>query len=211
MKKLTQTEINTASICHKLSKLIGPVTAKSLFNGYGIFKNEHMFGIYQKKFFYIRATAQFAELLRQIGATPCPYISTTSAQYFHLPDEITEDDEKYKSYLELSIAQVKFEKSQKKRKKQSQIRDLPNLSIKHERLLARIDVKNVKEFKRRGPEKVFVQLKSIILLEGLELYWKLVGALYLKHYSLLTREEKEKHLVLLNIALAQENYPPETL
>lgn len=211
MKKFTQTEINTAFISQKLAKLIGPVTVKSLFNGYGVFKNEHMFGIYQRKFFYIRATKEFAALLLKLGATPCPYTSSSAAQYFYLPDEITQDDEKYRLYLNLSIAQVAYEKKRKKKKKQSQIRDLPNLSIKHERLLGRIGVRNVKEFKRRGPAKIFTQLKGIILIEGLGLYWKLVGALYLKHDSLLTREEKEEHLRLLNIALAQENYPQETL
>lgn len=211
MKKFTQAEINTAFICCKLTKLIGPVTVKSLFNGYGVFKNEHMFAIYQKKLLYIRATKQLADLLLQAGAIPYPYTVSSTVKYFYLPDSITKDDEKYKMYLNLSITQIIHEKQQQRKKRKSQIRDLPNLSIKHERLLGRIGVKNVKEFRRRGPEKIFVQLKEIIWLKDLTLYWKLVGALHLKHESLLTTKEREEHLQRLDFVLAQTNYPKETL
>ncbi|MFC0322608.1 TfoX/Sxy family DNA transformation protein [Gallibacterium melopsittaci] len=210
MKKLTQTEINTACILQKLTELIGPVTAKSLFYGYGIFKNEYMFGIYQKNFFYLRATDELSKLLLRLGAVPNPY-TNPSNQYFYLPKEITDNDEQYRLYLILSIEQVKQEKKRIIKKKKNQIRDLPNLSIKHERLLARIGVKNVKDFRRQGPAMIFVELKKIILIENLNLYWKLVGAFYLKHDSLLTLTEKEEHLRLLNIKLLQAGYPEEFL
>ncbi|MFC0308974.1 TfoX/Sxy family DNA transformation protein [Gallibacterium trehalosifermentans] len=208
MQKFTQTEINTAVIREKLEQLIGSVTAKSLFYGYGLFKNNCMFGIYQKHFFYIRATGALAKLLLQKGAIPNPY-TTPSNQYFYLPDEIINNDDEFRLYLNLSIEQVKQEKQKLIKKRKNQIRDLPNLSIKHERLLAKIGVKNVKEFKKRGPEKIFVELKDMILIESLDLYWKLIGAFYLKHESLLSKSEKEERLKLLNLLLIQAGYPEE--
>ncbi|MBF4102643.1 hypothetical protein INT80_07535 [Gallibacterium anatis] len=50
--------------------------------------------------------------------------------YFYLPKEITEDKQKYRSLILLSIEQVKQEKQQTKKKRQSALGDLPNLNFK---------------------------------------------------------------------------------
>ncbi|EIJ68565.1 TfoX/Sxy family protein [Pasteurella bettyae] len=90
--------------------------------------------------------------------------------------------------------------------RKERIKELPNLSIKHERLLAKIDIYDVKTFKEVGPFRCFIQLKQKGIPINIELFWLLLAALQNKHVSLLTHAERKQALLILNKMLVEAGY-----
>jgi hypothetical protein len=57
------------------------------------------------------------------------------------------------------------------------IRDLRNLGVRSEQLLAAIGVRDAAELRRRGAIRVFAELKRAEVASSLNVFWALVGAL----------------------------------
>ena len=205
-------EKNTMEIRSVLSGLIGNVTIKTLFTGYGIFYQNDMFGIYQNGTFYLRAKHKLAEYLEDKGAvrwTPTDYKSRlVISNYYELPYAITQNTAVYKQVIIESIQQIKQEKLSESLKMINRIKALPNLSIKHERLLAKVNIYNVKEFKIIGAANTYVRLKKCGFSVNLDFFWNLFAALQNKNVNLLSEKEKESSLKTLNIALDNAGLKP---
>ena len=101
-----------------------------------------------------------------------------------------------------SIQQMREEKLIQHLKKLSRIKELPNLSIKYERLLAKVDIRNIKELKIIGAVNAYVRLKKNGYIVNLQFFWNLFAALQNKNANLLTHNDKEAALKILNVALA---------
>ncbi|HDR1022411.1 TPA: TfoX/Sxy family DNA transformation protein [Pasteurella multocida] len=203
---MTKTEKDTLTIRATLRELIGEVTAKSLFASYGLFREGTMFGLYQHGVFYLRAEDEFAEYLESQGAAS--YLSNeisgklNISSYYRLPKSLTSDKVIYKSLIERSIQQVKDQKNAALLAKKSRIKELPNLSIKYERLLAKVDIHDLNLFRTLGAINTYVRLKKKGITAELGIFWDLTAALQNKNVNLLTPKEKEIALNNLNIALA---------
>ncbi|MDY4595066.1 MAG: TfoX/Sxy family protein [[Pasteurella] aerogenes] len=91
--------------------------------------------------------------------------------------------------------------------KKRRIKELINLSIKHERLLAKIQVYDVETFKTVGAANCYVRLKNRHIV-NISLYWSLVAALLNKYVTLLTAQEKKKLTAELNTALLNAGLKP---
>ncbi len=204
---MTITEKNTLEIRTILKNLIGSeVTARSLFAGYGIFHDEYMFGMYHNGIFYLRAKHQLAEYLENNGAARwiAPNSSTklTINHYYQLPNAITQNTVIYKQVVIESIQQMREEKLIQHLKKLNRIKELPNLSIKYERLLAKVDIRSIKELKIIGAVNAYVRLKKNGYVVNLQFFWNLFAALQNRNANLLTHNDKEAALKILNVALA---------
>lgn len=195
------------NITQELERLIGPVKVKALFNGYGVFKEDDMFGIIVNTIFYLRAEKPLAQKLLQLGAVPCKY-NKLHAYYYSVPHCIRQDDEAFSHLLLRAIEQVKQQKQQIKRRKQYLIKALPNLNVKDERLFARVGIKTVSELRKVGAVNTFIRVKKLGVEPSLSLFWRLVGALEGKHCSLISVTERQKHLRSLNTALALAGLSP---
>ncbi|MBF4102908.1 TfoX/Sxy family protein [Gallibacterium anatis] len=92
---------NTDEVSRIVGELVGTVVIKSLFNGYGIFKDSHMFAIYRNNVVYIRSwVGELAKLILQLEVF---LIHTSpSNMYFYLPKEITEDKQKI-SFIDITF------------------------------------------------------------------------------------------------------------
>ena len=200
------TEKNTQEIRSTLSSLIGKVTAKALFAGYGIYQHNDMFGVYQSGIFYLRAKDKLALFLENNGAvrwvSPDNVNKLTITHYYQLPNAITQNSVVYKQVILESIQQIKEEKLLKNLKEFNRIKQLPNLTIKYERLLAKVDIKDVSELKVVGAVNAYVRLKKNGCLINLSFFWNLFAALQNKNAKLLTETEKIAGLKTLNVALA---------
>lgn len=203
-------ESRTSDIRQTLNELIGEITAKNLFTGYGLYKEGIMFGIYQNGIFYLRAEKKLASYLESQGAVSFTVMEPNSrvaiSNYYHLPKALTRDKELFKKLIELSIQQVKAQKLSDELSKKTRIKDLPNLTIKHERLLMKINVNTVQQFKVVGAVFCYVKLKSIGIPVNINLFWNLSAALLNKNVNLLTLAEKENLLVGLNKKLEREGF-----
>ncbi|HDR1217184.1 TPA: TfoX/Sxy family protein, partial [Pasteurella multocida] len=141
---MTKTEKETLEIRKILSELIGEVTAKGLFASYGLFHEKIMFGLYQNNVFYLKAEGDLALFLESQGAAS--YLAKQApsklniSSYYRLPRKITSDKSLYKQILEQSLRQIKDQKRAEALAKKNRIKELPNLSIKHERLLEKVEI-----------------------------------------------------------------------
>jgi hypothetical protein len=57
------------------------------------------------------------------------------------------------------------------------VRDLRNLGTRSEQMLAQIGVHDVAELRRRGPVRVFAELRHAGVTTSLTMFWALAGAL----------------------------------
>ncbi|MGR3806297.1 regulator of competence-specific genes [Pasteurella testudinis DSM 23072] len=196
----------------QLDRLLDDVTTSSLFSGYGFYQNNHLFGIQQYGIFYLRAEGDLARLLEKQGAVPCIPSDNNAlslSRYYRLPCEISNNDTLYREFLLRSIEQVKQQKIDFQLAKKTRIKELPNLSIKHERLLIKINIINVAQLRRAGAEKAYTIAKKHGFSINLDFYWNLVAALQNIHVSLLPPEQKAKALEKLNHYLRKAGLRPE--
>ncbi|MBN6711666.1 TfoX/Sxy family DNA transformation protein [Haemophilus haemoglobinophilus] len=207
---MTKTLKDTESIRNELTELIGTITVKNLFSGYGLFKKGLMFGLYQQGKFYLRAERKLARHLESLGAlsylalTPNPQLNI--GNYYLLPKEITENKDYFRKLLYLSLAQIRVKKIAQALARQKRIKDLPNLSIKHERLLSKINIKDIKTFKLKGAANCYIELKLLGIPVNLVLFWNLTAALLYKNVNVLTKSEKEQALKKLNKGLERAGF-----
>ncbi|OOF66034.1 TfoX/Sxy family DNA transformation protein [Rodentibacter caecimuris] len=211
MNYLSVTNEKTAEIRQYLDELIGNVTAKHLFTGYGFFhKRKVMFGLLQSSVFYLRAEEDLALTLRNLGAVPFgqlePNACFSISHYYKLPDYVMKDKEMLRKLLILSIHQILEKKRLENLAKKLRIKELANLTIKHERMLKRINILDVESLRQVSEEEVMVRLKKRGETATLEFYWKLIAALKNINVFLLTKKEKEQRLVKLNEALALNGF-----
>ncbi|AWX16106.1 TfoX protein [Mergibacter septicus] len=191
------TNEKTVVIRNKIEALIGTVTAKNIFGGYGIFKDKKMFGIYHNNKFYLRATGEFINTLYQLKGKKYKS-SMKEIAYISIPIKVMKNTEYFKNLILYSISQIKSENKKIVKNKKSQIKELANLNFKYERLLNKIGINGVKEFRRYGAIHTYILLLKANVELSLDIFWRLIAAIENRHYSLLTIEEKKKHLKVLN-------------
>jgi len=78
---------------------------------------------------------------------------------------------------------------------------LANFTIKHERLLAKINIHTVSDFRTLGAIHSYVRLKKLGIPASIDLLWTFRAALMDKHVNLLTEKEKSSTLIKLNLML----------
>ncbi len=209
---MTVTQANTLEIRQMLSELIGNVTARNLFTGYGLFKDDLMFGIYQNGNFYLRAEDELAVHLESQGAVSysslIQNIGLNIGNYYRLPKAIMQNKDYCRELLLLSIEQIKAQRLAEALAKKNRIKELPNLSIKHERLLAKIGIGSIVAFKAVGAANCYVRLKQNGFSINMILFWNLTAALLNKNVNLLTVAEKERALFDLNNKLSSAGLRP---
>lgn len=196
-------------VCAFLSALLDhTIIAKKLFCGQGLYYQDNMFAIYSANCIYLRAKNELAKKLESYGAilwTSNPFHRRVEIPfYYQIPKIIMENKELYKTLILFSIQQVINEKSVKKLNQIKLIRKLPNLSLKHENTLAKINIFTVEELQKNGAEYCFVQLKKNGYSVSIKFYWKLVCALKRKYVEHLTPQEKELCFNKLNQLLEKE-------
>ncbi|PJG85032.1 TfoX/Sxy family DNA transformation protein [Conservatibacter flavescens] len=212
--QMNKTNQDTEVIRKHLTTLIGKVTAKKLFSGYGLFYSESlMFGIYHHKTdqFYIRAESDsLVRYIKSLGAEQWskgdPPIIVPN--YYLLPNSIKQNHHVYQRILMASIDELRDKRNIEELSRRNRLRDMLNLSLKYERLLAKVDIPDVNTLRSVGAAGAYVRLKKQDFPVTEKLFWLLVGALKNKPVELLTEQEKKSALNALNHALIAAGLPP---
>ena len=194
------------SVCSLLDQLVGNVSFKNLFTGYGLFhKEETMFAIWQNKKLYLRGEDELATQLIKLGCEPFTTNELNKrfvlSQYYALSDQILRSNRLCRKLIILSIKQILERKLECTLRKLNRLKDLPNLTIKHERALIKVGITNVAMLREIGAENALVELKKSGSGATLDFYWKLVCALQNKNSQMLSQAEKERLLKKLNEVL----------
>lgn len=187
----------------EFSELIGDVKVKNLFNGHGIFHQDIMFALHQNGNIYVKVEGSLVSYLEKLGAVAYAINQDSMKKlalynYYQLPNSIRRNKEKFKEVLTLAIKQAKAKKLSDELSKKERIKELANFSIKHERLLAKVNIHTVTEYRKLGAYHSFIRLKKLGIPANIELLWTFIAALKNKHVSLLSEEEKNKKLIKLN-------------
>lgn len=172
-------------VCMLLEQLVGNVTSKNLFTGYGLFhKEDTMFAVWQKKTLYLRAEGELADKLVRLGCVPFTTNELNKrfvlSQYYALSELILRDNRLCRSVIIRSIKQIQHNKNEQLLKKMKRLKELANLTIKHEKALQKVGIPDVETFRTMGAEETMVRLKQQGSGATLEFYWKLVGACKIK-------------------------------
>ena len=219
MKILPIPNDNITKVCDLLNQLIGDVTSKNLFTGYGLFhKQKDMFAVWVNNKVYLRAKDELSIKLKGLG---CKSFTTNElnkrfvlSDYYALTESILKDNVLMRTLIILSITQIRKEKLDLALSKIGRIRDLPNLSIKYERALNKVGVDNVDTLRKIGAENAIVRLKKADISASEAFYWRLRGAFYWRLRGALenrncefyTEKEKERGLSKLNEILSANGF-----
>lgn len=74
----------------------GPIHAKRMFGGYGVYRDGLMFALVADDILYLKADAESSKLFANIGLKPFEYVKNgkrMNMSYFTAPDEIFDDPE----------------------------------------------------------------------------------------------------------------------
>lgn len=194
------------SVCSLLDQLVGNVSFKNLFTGYGLFhKEETMFAIWQNKKLYLRGEDELETQLIKLGCEPFTTNELNKrfvlSQYYALSDQVLRNNMLCRKLIILSIKQIIEQKLECTLRKVNRLKDLPNLTIKHERALIKVGITDVAMLREIGAENALVELKKSGSGATLDFYWKLVCALQNKNSQMLSQSEKERLLKKLNEVL----------
>lgn len=211
-QQLYQFTLNEAIL--QIRKVVPDVSVRSLFSGYGFYLNHCMFAIWQEGLIYLRAEDELATELESHGARLCPYSSNQAlsvTHYYCLPKQIFTNIEKVSYFLMQSIQQIDRFKENKKLDRLKKIRALPNLGIKHERLLIKVGIHDVEQLSTIGAEKAYILLKKQGYEVNQRFYWHLFAALNNQHVHLLDLQQKQHAVQKLNKLLKTEGLRAEKL
>ena len=187
---------------NEFTELIGEVRVKNLFTGYGIFQEDAMFALSQNDAIFVRAEGELVPYLERLGAVayslnPNNMSKLALYHYYQLPLAVQKDKARLGHLISLSLKQIQTKKLTEALAKKSRIKELANLSIKHERLLAKINIYTVDEFRSLGATNSYVRLKKLGIPINIDMLWRFAAALKNKHVHLLT--EKEKHTLFVRV------------
>ncbi|WP_109079188.1 TfoX/Sxy family DNA transformation protein [Aggregatibacter kilianii] len=190
----------------EFTELVGEVSIKNLFTGYGIFHSGIMFALHQNDSIFLRAEDDLVPYLESLGAVaysidPNNTNKLALHRYYQLPHSLRKNKSLFEKTIKLSIQQAKLKKLAEELTKKERVKELANFSVKHERLLAKINIHTVSEFQSLGAIHSYVRLKKLGISANVELLWTLCGALKNKHVSLLTDKEKSTILSKVNVLL----------
>ncbi|MCK3658046.1 hypothetical protein A4G18_04805 [Pasteurellaceae bacterium Pebbles2] len=205
--------IYTIDLHQKLTELLGEVKSQKLFSGIGIFYNNHMFGIYKKGGFYLRAKDNLAREVEKIGGIrwDCDGIPSNLRirDYYLIPSYYVSDDTKNPLLVKMikeSLRQIEAEKLAEALERAERIRHLPNMSLKYERLLAKVGICTISQLREVGASDAYLRVKSQGLFVTSHLFWKTYAALKNKFVELLTESEKDAGFKEVNEKLAAANF-----
>lgn len=194
-----------------MNELIGNVTSKNLFTGYGLFyKKELMFALWLNGNLYLQARNELADQLRQVGCIAFTKNEEDAkfvlSDYHCLTKAIIDNKALLRKLVMISIKQVQDRKNEIALARANRLKDLPSLSIKYERMLKKVGINDVKTLKAIGAENAIVRLRQAGISATLNTYWKIAGSLMNKNSELLNRQQKEILLKKLNKALHEAGF-----
>lgn len=116
------------------------------------------------------------------------------------------DESLLRKLFMLSIKQIQERRNALALSKANRLKELPNLSIKYERMLKKVDIPDVTTLKSVGAENAIVRLKKAGIPATLQTYWRIVAALHNKNCVLFTKSQKEILLKKLNEVLHKAGF-----
>lgn len=186
------------------SPIIGEFRIKTYFSYYAIFKNGLMIALYQNGTTYLRISQKHTEMIRSHPETYnlCDNkLGQQTKKFYYIPNTILFHHTLFKELTFAILNELNEEKQQLTQKRSTQIRTLPNMNLKLERMLKKVGICSVADFISSGYISVFIKLIQQGFDVSEDLLFKLNGALTHQYIYTFTETQKKELLTEANQAL----------
>lgn len=178
----------TASLLASLEPLFGEITVKGYFSYIGFYKNGLLIALGKNGRFALRVTPETKNEIRAAGGLPMePGIMANTTQYFYwLPEQFLSLFNHAQHWFFDAMRYAAELKSRFDLGRRGNIRYLPNMNTKIERMLKKLGITTIQAFMSKTTIELFIDFirKGIDVTDML--YLKLHGAakrVYIDHYS----------------------------
>lgn len=184
--------------------IIGKVRIKTYFSYYGLFSDNFMFALYKDDLLFLRVTAETRDVISRIEGSfvlDDILVGVQTKNFYAISVNAIETLPDFPYWVRAILTELKKQREDDLEKQKTQIRSLPNMNVKLERILKKVDIHNTEQFKQKGYLGVFVEL----IKQGSDgsdvLLYRLHGAVHQKSIYHLTKKEKITLLKEANQAL----------
>lgn len=183
--------------------IVGKVKIKTYFSYYGIFADGFMLALYKDDVVYLRASSDTKTTLQTIENTYLLQDQTAgihTKNFYALDYHLALTEIRFPTWVKSILDELRTNYAQEQEKRKTQIRSLTNMNMKMERILKRINIKNVEQFQQTGYMNTFIEL----IKQGADrsdlLLYKLHGAFHQKSIYHITPLERKALLQEANQA-----------
>lgn len=196
---------------------LGPVEAKRMFGGHGIYLHGLMFAIIIEECLYLKADAQTVGQFESRGLPPFSYEtrkgSKASLSYFEAPPEVHDEREHMLHWARMAYdsalrkqAQVAAKKTRSRPGKAAAgkaavqaeaLSALPNLGPKSVEMLAKAGIKTSAQLHKMGSVQAYARVKARNPGASLNLLWALEGALTGRDWKTVAEQDRASLLMAL--------------
>lgn len=184
--------------------IIGTIRLKTYFSYYAVFKDGLMIALYQNKTFYLRISkADIEKIINQIDTYNLSdnKIGLQSKKFYYIPDNLIQDINFLSHLINSTIDELNKERYNLSKRRATQIRTLPNMNLKLERMLKKVGISSIQEFIEAGYISTFIKLVIYGFDPTDELLFKLNGAINYQYIYTFTPQQKRELLQEANQAL----------
>lgn len=184
--------------------IVGKVKIKTYFSYYAVFANGFMLALYKNNMVFLRAsTNSKAEIQQLEGTYPLQDhdVGINTKNFYAMSYKFALETPKFSIWLTSILEELTNQQRLEEEKRKTQVRSLANMNIKMERILKRINIKNVEQFRQKGYMNTFIELikqgsdRSDVML------FRLHGAIHQKSIYHITHKERLELLKEANQAL----------
>jgi DNA transformation protein and related proteins len=192
------------AICQRFS-LLGPMSAKTMFGGIGIYQTEVMFALVSEEKLYLRGGEALEVLYQQQGSANFIYTKRgrpVILRYYSIDNTLWDNETLLLTYAQQALAGAREDRKRKAWARHQRLKDLPNLGLSSERLLRRVGIESIEELRQVGAVRAYLRIKARSRELSLNYLWALAGALAGCHAANLPKETR--HHLLASLQDAQE-------
>lgn len=195
--------------------IFGKLSSRSMFGGFGISHNGVMFGWVYNNQFYLRASATSVKLFIKLNMPPLNIstgVISKLLQYYCVTDEIWRNKPLLENLFRSAIDNALQDKENKKRTKESRLKDLPNITLSIERLLISVGIMNISTLHQLGAVEIYARLKRKYSHISINVLYSLSAAIEGCHVAILSTENKQTlALAYKRHIVGKINYVPKVI
>ncbi|WP_253306227.1 TfoX/Sxy family DNA transformation protein [unidentified bacterial endosymbiont] len=187
------------TICQRFCSL-GPISAKTMFGGIGLYQAGVMFALVSEEKLYLRSGEALEALYRQHSTEHFIYTKRgrpVILRYYSIDNTLWDNQVLLLTYAQQALAGARQDKQRQAAARHQRLKDLPNLGLSSERLLHRVGIESIEQLRDVGAVRAYLRIKARSRELSLNYLWALAGALAGCHAANLPKETRHHLLVSL--------------
>jgi DNA transformation protein and related proteins len=195
-----------------LMRGLGPVSAKAMFGGHGIYLDGLMFGLLANERLYIKVDDDVVGAFTARGLGPFTFVfkgKPGHLRYHEVPPECYDEPEHMVQWarlgLQAALRQRALQAAKPKRARRvgattdvaRTLENLRNLGPKSREMLGKAGIRTEAQLRQLGAVRAYVQAKAVWPQASLNLLWALEGALSERDWREVAQSERASLLMAL--------------